>query len=92
MGEDGNVMKFLAKRIRYPFEAMKKNITGKVFVTFVINKDGEPVDFKIARRVDPLLDREAIRVLQLMPNWKPGTQRGKPVSVEYTVPINFQLQ
>lgn len=61
-------------------------------MTFVINKDGEPVDFKIARRVDPLLDREAIRVLQLMPNWKPGTQRGKPVSVEYTVPINFQLQ
>ena len=92
VGEDGSVMKFLAKRIRYPFEAMKKNITGKVFVTFVINKDGEPVDFKIARRVDPLLDREAIRVLQLMPNWKPGTQRGKPVSVEYTVPINFQLQ
>lgn len=85
-------MKFLAKEFRYPFEAMKKNITGKVFVTFVINKDGEPVDFKIARSVDPLLDREAIRVLQLMPNWKPGTQRGKPVSVEYTVPINFQLQ
>ena len=92
VGEDGSVMKFLAKRIRYPFEAMKKNITGKVFVTFIINKDGEPVDFKIARSVDPLLDREAIRVLQLMPNWKPGTQRGKPVSVEYTVPINFQLQ
>jgi len=70
----------------------KKNITGKVFVTFVINKNGEPVNFRIAKSVDPLLDREAIRVLQLMPNWKPGTQRGNPVSVEYTVPINFQLQ
>ena len=92
MGEDGNVMKFLAKRIRYPLEAQKKNITGKVFVTFVINKNGEPVNFRIAKSVDPLLDQEAIRVLQLMPNWKPGTQRGKPVSVEFTVPINFQLQ
>ena len=92
IGEDGNVMKFLAKRIRYPLEAQKKNITGKVFVTFVINKNGEPVNFRIAKSVDPLLDREAIRVLQLMPNWKPGTQRGNPVSVEYTVPINFQLQ
>ena len=89
IGEDGNVMKFLAKRIRYPLEAQKKNITGKVFVTFVINKNGEPVNFRIAKSVDPLLDREAIRVLQLMPNWKPGTQRGNPVSVEYTVPINF---
>ena len=78
--------------IKSQLEGLKKNITGKVFVTFVINKDGEPVDFKIAKSVDPLLDREAIRVLQLMPNWKPGTQRGKPVSVEYTVPINFQLQ
>ena len=92
IGEDGNVMKFLAKRIRYPLEAQKKNITGKVFVTFVINKNGEPVNFRIAKSVNPLLDQEAIRVLQLMPNWKPGTQRGKAVRVSYTVPINFQLQ
>lgn len=92
LGEDGSIMKFLAKRIRYPMEAQKKNITGKVFVTFVINKEGEPENFRIAKSVDPLLDQEAIRVLQLMPNWKPGTQRGQPVSVEYTVPINFQLQ
>ena len=59
---------------------------------FTFLNDGEPVNFRIAKSVDPLLDREAIRVLQLMPNWKPGTQRGNPVSVEYTVPINFQLQ
>ena len=61
-------------------------------MTFVINKNGEPVNFRIAKSVNPLLDQEAIRVLQLMPNWKPGTQRGKAVRVSYTVPINFQLQ
>ncbi|MCQ4871944.1 M56 family metallopeptidase [Butyricimonas paravirosa] len=92
MGEDGNVMKFLAKRIRYPQEAQKSKIQGKVFVQFIISKTGEAKDFKVIKSVHPLLDREAIRVLQLMPNWKPGTQRGKPVSVSYTVPINFQLQ
>ena len=61
-------------------------------MTFVINKNGDTEYFRIAKSVNPLLDQEAIRVLQLMPNWKPGTQRGKAVRVSYTVPINFQLQ
>lgn len=92
IGEDGDVMKFLAQRVRYPLEAQKRNITGNVIVNFVINRNGEPVDFRVIKSVDPLLDQEAIRVLQLMPNWKPGTQRGKTVRVSYTIPINFQLQ
>lgn len=92
IGEDGNIMKFIANKIRYPMEAQKNKIQGKVFVSFIINQKGEPVNFKVVKSVHPLLDQEALRVLQLMPNWQPGTQRGKPVNVSFTVPINFQLQ
>ena len=88
----GSVQKYVAQHIKYPKEAMEKNIQGKVFVQFIISKTGEVTDVKVARAVHPLLDAEAIRVVQEMPNWKPGTQRGKAVRVSYTVPINFQLQ
>ena len=88
----GSVQKYVAQHIKYPKEAMEKNIQGKVFVQFIISKTGEVTDVKVARAVHPLLDAEAIRVVQEMPNWKPGTQRGKAVRVSYTVPINFRLQ
>lgn len=80
------------EQVKYPMIAQENNIQGKVFVQFVIEKDGSVSDVKVARSVDPSLDKEAIRVVKAMPKWKPGKQRGKPVRVSYTVPINFQLQ
>lgn len=58
----------------------------------MVNKDGSIVDAKVLRGVDPYLDKEALRVINSMPKWKPGMQRGKPVRVKYTVPVMFRLQ
>ncbi|MDY4042436.1 MAG: energy transducer TonB [Marinifilaceae bacterium] len=88
----GDVTKWLAKNTRYPMIAQENGIQGKVFVQFVIEKDGSITNVKVLRPVDPSLDKEAIRVVSSMPKWKPGKQRGKAVRVSYTVPINFQLQ
>ena len=70
---------------------MENGIQGKVFIQFVIERDGSITDVKVARGVDASLDKEAVRVVQSMPKWKPGKQRGKPVRVAYTLPINFLL-
>lgn len=84
--------KFIASSIKYPVIAQENGIQGKVYVTFVVDKDGSVTLAKVARGVDPSLDKEAIRVVNSLPKWKPGKQRGKPVKVSYTVPINFVLQ
>ncbi|MFA8434129.1 MAG: energy transducer TonB [Marinifilaceae bacterium] len=83
---------WINKRVKYPVIAQENGITGRVFISFVINKTGNVEQVRILRGVDPSLDKEAIRVIKSMPKWKPGKQRGKPVKVSYTVPINFQLQ
>ena len=88
----GNVQKWISKHIKYPMIAQENNIQGKVFVQFVIEKDGSVSNVQVTRSVDPSLDKEAIRVIQSMPKWTPGKQRQKPVRVSFTVPINFQLQ
>ena len=88
----GNVQKWISKHIKYPMVAQENNIQGKVFVQFVIEKDGSVSNVNVTRSVDPSLDKEAIRVIQSMPKWIPGKQRKKPVRVSFTVPINFQLQ
>lgn len=87
----GNVQKWIAKNVKYPVLAMENGIQGKVFIQFVIEKDGSITDVKVVRGVDSSLDKEAVRVVSSMPKWKPGKQRGKPVRVSYTLPINFQL-
>lgn len=84
--------KYIASSIKYPVIAQENGIQGKVYVTFVVNTDGSITDARIARGVDPSLDKEALRVVNGLPKWKPGKQRGKPVRVSYTVPINFVLQ
>lgn len=84
--------KYVAENIRYPNAARENDIQGKVYVRFVVKKDGSVGDVTILRGVDPLLDKEAIRVIKNLPKWKPGMQRGKAVKVYYTMPINFQLQ
>lgn len=84
--------KYIGNSIKYPVIAQENGIQGKVYVTFVVGKDGSVYNASIARGVDPSLDKEALRVVNGLPKWKAGKQRGKPVNVSYTVPINFVLQ
>jgi protein TonB len=84
--------KFIASAIKYPVIAQENGIQGKVFVNFVVEKDGSVTKATISRGVDPSLDKEALRVVNSLPKWKPGKQGGKAVRVSYTVPINFVLQ
>lgn len=83
---------YLARSIQYPEDAKRKNIQGKVFLTFVIEKDGSLTDIKILRGVSPDIDAEAIRVLRNAPKWNPGMQGGRPVRVQYQVPLSFALK
>lgn len=91
-GGEEALRKFIATSVKYPVIAQENGIQGRVYVSFVVNTKGKVTDVKIARGVDPNLDKEAIRVVNSMPPWKPGKQRGKAVKVSYTVPINFVLQ
>lgn len=84
-------LKFLADHVAYPNEAAEKKIQGRVIVQFVVMKDGSIANARVLRAVDPLLDAEALRVIGLMPKWKPGTQRGQAVNVKFTMPITFRL-
>lgn len=83
---------FIAKNIKYPPTAIEQSIEGRVYVQFVVEKDGTCGRAKVARGVNPILDQEALRVVSTMPKWKPGKQRGQNVAVAYTVPIAFALQ
>jgi len=87
----GSVTKWISKNVHYPTLAVENGISGKVFVKFVIERDGSVTAAKIIRGVESTLDKEALRVVSMMPKWKPGKQRGKPVRVAFTLPINFQL-
>jgi protein TonB len=91
-GGDLALRKYIANAVKYPVIAQENGIQGKVYVTFVVGKDGTVNSAGIARGVDASLDKEALRVVNSLPKWKPGKQRGKPVNVSYTVPINFVLQ
>ncbi|MFI5162886.1 MAG: energy transducer TonB [Sphingobacteriales bacterium] len=83
--------KFLQKNLRYPSQAIEEGISGKVFVSFVVEKDGHLSDITLIRGPGHGLDEEAIRVLKLVPPWKPGIQNGRPVRVRYNMPFNFQI-
>jgi len=86
------LMQFISRSLKYPVIAQENGIQGRVVCTFTINADGSIVDAKIAKGIDPSLDSEALRIIYSMPKWKPGKQRGKPVAVEYTMPVNFRIQ
>lgn len=88
----GNIQKYIRNHLNYPIEAVKKGITGKVFVHFTIEKDGRVDSVKVGRSVHPLLDAEAVRVISNMPKWKPGRKRGETMRVSYTVPVNFSRE
>ena len=90
-GGIGELMKFLQKNIQYPASSIEKGIQGRVIVQFVVQKDGSIEGAKVARGVDPLLDKEALRVINQMPKWEPGKVKGQAVPVKYTVPVMFKL-
>ena len=83
---------WLVHNIKYPAEAVKSGITGIVNVVFVVSKEGEIRDVKVIKSVHPYLDAEAVRVVRSMPDWKPGSQSGKPVDVRMVVPVMFSLK
>ena len=91
-GGPAALMQFLSQNVKYPVEAHKAGVEGRVIATFIVEKDGSITNARIARSVHPLLDAEALRVIGSMPNWMPGMQNGEPVRVKYTVPITFKLQ
>lgn len=84
--------RFLSENIQYPIIAQESGIQGKVIIKFVVSRTGEIMDIQIIRGVDASLNREAVRVVQIMPKWIPGKQKGKPVSVYFTLPVEFSLQ
>ena len=84
--------KYLKKKIKYPKEAREKGITGRVYVMFVIDKTGAVKDARVIRGVSPELDEVALNAVKEMPKWKPGTQNGKFVNVQFNLPINFSLK
>jgi TonB family protein len=91
-GGENALRAHLGKEIKYPTEAAQKGIQGKVYVTFIVAKDGTVSNSKVVRGVDAMLDAEALRVVNAMPKWIPGKQSGKDVAVQFTVPINFKLE
>lgn len=91
-GGEQELLRFINKSVKYPVIAQENGIQGRVICTFTVNQDGSVVDAEVVRGIDPSLDKEALRVIGVMPKWQPGKQRGKPVRVRYTLPIVFRLQ
>lgn len=90
-GGTQKLLEYLKKNIKYPTICQEQGIQGRVVVQFVVNKDGSIVDPEVIKPVNPYLDKEALRVVSTMPKWKPGEQRGKPVRVKFTLPVQFKL-
>lgn len=84
--------KYLSENIKYPQLAKENNIEGRVFVSFVVEKDGRVGNIKILRDIGGGCGAEAVRVVKSMPRWKPGKQRGKPVRSQFNLPVNFSLK
>jgi protein TonB len=81
----------LSESVKYPKEASKDGIQGRVVVQFVVEKDGSISEVEVIKKVNEHLDAEAVRVVNAMPKWKPGKQKGETVRVKYTLPISFRL-
>ena len=90
-GGDEALQQFLNMNIIYPLEAVRKRIEGTVYVNFIVNSYGEIENIKITQSVNPQLDKECIRVVKIMPRWQAGRQRGKAISVLFTLPVRFNL-
>ncbi|MBR3493000.1 MAG: M56 family metallopeptidase [Bacteroidales bacterium] len=90
-GGEQAMFKFISENVKYPQEAKDKNISGRVFVNFVVEKDGSVDEVKVLRSIGGGCDEEAVRVVKSMPKWTPGKQKGKPVRVSYIIPFVFKL-
>ena len=90
-GGEAAMMEFVAKNVVYPKEAQDKGISGRVFVSFIVEKDGSVSNVELKRGIGGGCDEEAVRVISAMPKWKPGKQNGQVVRVKYTVPLSFSL-
>ena len=86
------LFQYLGENIQYPVEAQKNKIEGRFFLEFVILKDGSVSEVKVIRSANELLDKEAIRVVESMPKWTPGKNKGEPVNVRYVLPVSFKLK
>ena len=91
-GGEQAMMKFVSENVQYPEEAKEKEISGRVLVGFIVEKDGSVNEVKIVRGIGGGCDEEAVRVVKAMPKWKPGKQDGKTVRVSYTMPFFFKMQ
>lgn len=92
--KDGGIKEFalwVNEQIKYPEEALKEGVSGKVFVRFVVNEKGQVQDLKVMKSVDDRLSEEVTRVLKLSPDWTPGKHQGKKVRVAMTIPVDFKL-
>lgn len=90
-GGDLGLRNYIASNVQYPDTAREAGIEGKIYVRFCVTKNGSVSQVAIARGADPILNKEAIRVVKTLPKWKPGEHRGRKVNVWYTIPIDFSL-
>lgn len=86
------MLKYIMENIKYPKQIMEEGIQGRVTVSFIVEKDGRVSNVRLLRSVQPLLDKEAVRVVKSMPKWSPGKQNGKPVRVRFNLPVMFKLK
>lgn len=91
-GGEQAMMDFVAKNVVYPQEARDKEISGRVLVGFIVEKDGSISETEVVKGIGGGCDEEAVRVVKAMPKWKPGKQKGKPVRVHFMLPLTFKLQ
>ncbi len=91
-GGDAACMRFLSRHVRYPSAAVNGKVKGCVHVQFIVEADGKLSDFQVVESVSPVLDREALRVVKLMPRWNPGRRNGKPARFLYVLPVDFRLR
>jgi protein TonB len=86
------MIEFLQTNLKYPKDAIKQQVGGRVMVMFVVETDGTLSNVRVAKKVFPSLDSEAVRVVKTMPKWKPGKEKGRPVRVNFTLPVVFSLK
>jgi protein TonB len=88
----GNILQFIQENLHYPEEAAKDSIEGRVVVTFIVETDGSISNIEVVRGIHPLLDKEAIRVMGLMPKWNPAMNNDTPIRVKTSLPVTFKLE
>lgn len=90
-GGPEKLMRFLARNLKYPAKALDDNVRGKVIVSFVVERDGSLTDIKVVKSLSAETDAEALRLIAILPAWKPGIQGGRPVRVQYSLPVSFNF-